>query len=541
MALRWLCAVLLVLPGACGDCAQPPRFAFAESTGSPQESYTVGTALRYKCRPGYTMARGKSPIVTCVSNSSWSVDPDFCIGKSCGPPDIMNGKFEYTTNLLFGATINYTCNTGYRLYGKSSVQCILKNNEVTWDSIPYCAIIPCLPPPSITNGQLNNGNRDFTFGMAVTYSCNEGFALIGNATIHCTADEDLEGQWSGPAPECKVVRCENPEVKNGRRLSGFGIRHAYKDTVTFKCNPGHFLNGSSVVTCEADSTWEPPLPTCDPFHCGPAPHFPFAEVTSDVAEGFVAGTELKYQCKPGYTAASGKSSVVTCLRNGTWSADVDFCIRQQCAPPMIENGNVTADNFLFETVVTFTCHPGYELKKSPYAKCVVSGKGVDWDTAPPYCEIIPCLPPPPIKNGQLNNGNRDFTFGMAVTYSCNEGFALIGNATIHCTVDEDLKGQWSGPAPECKGLLPNVLCEEPPRIENGMHNGTKGTDFSHGTVVAYKCKEGFTLAGAAFLQCIAGDKSWGDWNKPAPECRGGASMIIAGIFPLLLAMLIMDI
>jgi len=28
----------------------------------------------------------------------------------------------------------------------------------------------------------------------------------------------------------------------------------------------------------------------------------------------------------------------------------------------------------------------YELKKSSSAKCVVSGSGVDWDTAAPSCE-----------------------------------------------------------------------------------------------------------------------------------------------------------
>lgn len=61
-----------------------------------------------------------------------------------------------------------------------------------------------------------------------------------------------------------VVRCENPAVKNGKRLSGFGLEHKYKSTVTFECDPGYFLNGSSVVTCEADNTWKPPLPTCDP-------------------------------------------------------------------------------------------------------------------------------------------------------------------------------------------------------------------------------------------------------------------------------------
>lgn len=65
------------------------------------------------------------------------------------------------------------------------------------------AVIPCLPPPAIENGQLSSGNRDFTYGTAAIYRCNNGFDLIGNNTIHCTADDNLNGIWSGPAPECK--------------------------------------------------------------------------------------------------------------------------------------------------------------------------------------------------------------------------------------------------------------------------------------------------------------------------------------------------
>ncbi|NXO50225.1 CR1 protein, partial [Aramus guarauna] len=474
--LRWFCAVLLVLPGAWGDCGQPPRFAFAEAPVPLKESYAVGTVLSYKCRPGYTMARDKLPRITCLSNSSWSSDSDFCVGKSCSPPDIMNGLFQYTTDLLFGATITYTCNVGYRLVGKQSARCVLKNNEVSWDNIPYCASIPCLPPPEIKNGQLITKDRDFTFGMAVTYRCNEGFALIGDATIHCTTDGEFQGIWSSPAPECKVVRCKNPEVKNGRRLSGFGTEHTYGNTATFECNPGYLLNGSSVVTCEADNTWKPPLPTCDPIYCGPPPRFPFAELTGAVGDSSLAGTTLTYRCKPGYTEANAKSSAVTCLSDRTWSSDPDFCIRQQCTPLTIENGEVIAENFLFETVVTFTCHPGYELKLSSTAKCVVWGDGVDWDTAPPHCER----------------------------------------------------------------QLPDVLCEEPPTIDNGMHNGTKGANFVQGSVVVYKCKDGFTLTGPTFLQCMAGDQYQGVWSKPTPECRGGANVIIVGIFPLLLAMLVMN-
>ncbi|NXK07756.1 CR1 protein, partial [Herpetotheres cachinnans] len=386
-------------------------------------------------------------------------------GKSCGPPDIVNGNFNYTTNLLFGATITFTCNLGYRLVGSSSARCVLEGNEVSWSSVPYCAIIPCLPPPAIENGQLTDGDRDFTFGMAVTYSCNQGFSLIGDDTIHCTTNDNLDGIWSGPAPECKVVKCKNPEVKNGRRLSGFGTEHTYKNTVVFECNPGHVLNGSSVVTCEADSTWKPPLPTCDPIYCGPAPHFPFAELTSTVGDSSLAGTNLRYRCKPGYAAASGKSSVVTCLTSGTWSADQDFCIRQQCTPPTLANGAVIAANFLFETVVMFVCEPGYELKGSSSAKCVVSGNGVDWDTAPPRCEI---------------------------------------------------RSTTQTPLP----TSPNIVCEEPPTIANGMHNGTKGTSFVHGSVVVYKCKDGFTLAGPASVHCKADQQYRGVWSTPTPECRG---------------------
>uniref|UniRef100_A0A8V5H6X5 Uncharacterized protein n=1 Tax=Melopsittacus undulatus TaxID=13146 RepID=A0A8V5H6X5_MELUD len=206
-----LLPLLLLLPAVRGDCGPLPTISNAEPLEDPQhrENFSVGSMVTYRCRAGYTKLPLRSDTIECLSTSQWSNLPEFC------------------------------------------------------------GLISCLPPPPVKNGQLNNGNRDFTFGMAVTYSCNEGFALIGDATIHCTADEDLTGQWSGPAPECKVISC---------------------------------------------------------------------------------------------------------------------------------------------------------------------------------------LPPPPVKNGQLNNGNRDFTFGMAVTYSCNEGFALIGDATIHCTADGDLKGQWSGPpAPECRG------------------------------------------------------------------------------------------
>lgn len=69
------------LPPPAGDCPQPPRFSFAEPPGPTNSSYPVGTVLRYRCRPGYTGDRNKFPSVTCLPNSTWASDPDFCIGE----------------------------------------------------------------------------------------------------------------------------------------------------------------------------------------------------------------------------------------------------------------------------------------------------------------------------------------------------------------------------------------------------------------------------------------------------------------------------
>lgn len=64
-------------------------------------------------------------------------------------------------------------------------------------------------------------------------------------------------------------------------------------------------------------------------------------------------------------------------------------------------------------------------------------------------------------------------------------------------------------------------------IANGMHNGTKGTVFAYGSTVAYECDRGFTLAGAAFLRCIARDQYQGAWSNPAPECRGDCLLCLS--------------
>ncbi|XP_017596586.1 PREDICTED: C4b-binding protein alpha chain-like [Corvus brachyrhynchos] len=350
-------AVITLLPA--GVCSQPPRIVFAEPITPLEQSYPEGAVVKYRCRPGYVRNGEESPYVTCLANS-WSRNSAFCTSKSCGQPHIENGNFHARTDLLFGATVTFTCHAGYRLVGPPSAECVVRNGKVSWSAVPSCEIILCPPPPAIKNGHLLSENEEFAFGMAVRYSCNKGLSLIGEATIFCNSGRNFQGVWSGPAPECKEVKCENPEVTNGKKLSGFRSEYMYGDQVSFECNPGYSMKGSSAVTCDANSTWTPPLPTCDEIRCGRPPEFPFASPTTAVGESSAFGTKVMYHCKPGFELAPGSSSAVTCQRNASWSAaNPPSCTRQQCSAPRVEHGNVVgnAKTFPFEGVVTFTCDP----------------------------------------------------------------------------------------------------------------------------------------------------------------------------------------
>lgn len=65
-------------------------------------------------------------------------------------------------------------------------------------------VITCSSPPQISNGKHDGeGVEKFVYNATVTYSCDPGFQLVGNGSIHCTSRDKANGVWSGAAPECK--------------------------------------------------------------------------------------------------------------------------------------------------------------------------------------------------------------------------------------------------------------------------------------------------------------------------------------------------
>ncbi len=57
-------------------------------------------------------------------------------------------------------------------------------------------VVTCPVLTSPTNGALSTPSRDYL--TVITYSCDTGYVLTGNAARQCLAT----GQWSGVAPTC---------------------------------------------------------------------------------------------------------------------------------------------------------------------------------------------------------------------------------------------------------------------------------------------------------------------------------------------------
>ncbi|NWI76272.1 C4BPA protein, partial [Dryoscopus gambensis] len=375
------------------SCPRPERLQFAELDARYREvqSFPVGSQVSFRCRPGYMRAPGMSLTWTCGPDLQWSPTGVFCTERKCKHPGELENGYVHGTDVTFGANLTFSCKEGYRLLGNEKLFCVIKNEGVDWDgSLPYCEIIPCEPPPKIAHGDYGE-SANYVYQSWVTYRCQAPFSLIGPDTIHCTSDAHFNGVWSGPPPECRVVKCENPRVENGRKTSGLGSSYTYKNSVRFECDQGYFLVGAEVIFCEENNTWVPPKPTCEkiPADACPAPEVQNGALAPAKA-AYGRGESVRVRCRAGCAFPDGSAELaVTCQGHGSWGA-LQHCA---CAPessgstPVISHGRVTAGqkpSYSVGDVITIECYAGYALHGQ--ARIEYAGDN-QWVPAVPSCQL----------------------------------------------------------------------------------------------------------------------------------------------------------
>ncbi|EDM09859.1 complement component 4 binding protein, alpha, isoform CRA_a [Rattus norvegicus] len=490
-----------------GKCGPPPDLPYAlPASEMNQTDFESHTTLRYNCRPGYSRA-SSSQSLYCKPLGKWQINIA-CVKKSCrNPGDLQNGKVEVKTDFLFGSQIEFSCSEGYILIGSSTSYCEIQGKGVSWsDPLPECVIAKCGMPPDISNGKHNGREEEFfTYRSSVTYKCDPDFTLLGNASITCTVVNKTVGVWSPSPPTCERIICPWPKVLHGTINSGFKHTYKYKDSVRFVCQKGFVLRGSGVIHCEADGSWSP-VPVCELNSCTDIPDIPNAALITSPRprkeDVYPVGTVLRYICRPGYEPATRQPMTVICQKDLSWSM-LRGCKEICCPVPdpksvrVIQHEKAHPDNdctYFFGDEVSYTCQNDIMLT----ATCKSDGT---WHPWAPSCHQS-CDFPPAIAHGRYTKSSSYYV-RTQVTYECEEGYRLVGEATISCWYS-----QWTPAAPQCK-----ALCRKP-EIGNGVLSTNKD-QYVETENVTIQCDSGFVMLGSQSITCSEN----GTWYPKVPRCE----------------------
>ncbi|XP_051060048.1 C4b-binding protein alpha chain isoform X2 [Phodopus roborovskii] len=487
-----------------GKCGPPPDVpgAFPERETN-QTDFASRTVLRYSCRPGYSRATS-SHVIYCAHGGDWQIGIS-CVKKSCGNPgDLQNGQVEVKTDFYFGSQIEFSCSEGYFLIGSSTSYCEIQSKGVAWSNpLPECEIVKCSSPPDISNGKHNGGYEDvYTYGSSVTYRCDPTFSLVGNASITCTVVNKTVGVWSPSPPTCERIRCPQPNVSHRIITSGFRTTYKYKDSISFACPKWSILRGKNIIHCGADGNWNFPPPFCELTGCTNIPNIPHASWLKNLnpqKDLYPVGTVLHYQCHPGYEPSTKEPMTVVCKGDLSWSP-FKGCKEVCCPEPDPNNVRVIGHEkthpkndctYFYDDTVTYKCHNDLVFS----ATCKSDGT---WNPKTPLCDKN-CGFPSNIAHGRIKS--KSF-FSTMVTYECDKGYRLVGQASISCL----LPGWFSAP-PKCK-----ALCQKP-EISNGMLSASKD-EYVESENVTIQCDTGFTMLGSQSITCSEN----GTWYPEVPRC-----------------------
>ena len=464
-------------PVDCGPAESPPNAV--ATTGST----TFGNTVTYQCKPGYYL--NSATRRTCLENGTWSGIPPRCLPVSCGQPENIEHATRVGERFLFKNTIHYRCDPGYNLIGESTRRC---TGTGAWTSnIPTCTKLECPPPLNIDNGYYTPS--DFYYENIVTYQCEVGYYIQGNASIQCLSS----GQWSPLSANCESVLCPVLTVPNGGNITSNG--RTFRNMATFSCNEGYTIDGESIRICQPEGYWSGISPTCTPVTC-PVLTIPDNGNISTTAQTF--GSYATYSCNEGYNMVG--ENIRICQPEGYWSASSPTCEFVLCPTLTIpDGGNLSTTGQTFASMATYSCNDGYRMNGESIRICQPEGY---WSGNASSCTpvICPALDIP--GNGKINITGQ--TFGSMAIYSCNEGYTIIGETTRVCQSE----GSWSGVVLICE----IVLCPALSLPDNGR---VEPTDLTFNSIATYSCDNGYTLEGERFRSC----QSDQTWSGVSPICK----------------------
>uniref|UniRef100_A0A1X7UA46 Receptor protein-tyrosine kinase n=1 Tax=Amphimedon queenslandica TaxID=400682 RepID=A0A1X7UA46_AMPQE len=192
----------------------------------------------------------------------FQVSGDNIITAGCGIPDQLNVNetiLSYNSTFI-NSTATYSCEDGYSLVGDAVRTCLSSGkwsgNPPDCRQIVNCSELMVEPNEGLSVSYSSNT----PYNITVTYSCEDGYSLVGVTVRTCLSS----GNWSGNPPYCQIVNCSELMVESNEGLSvsySSNTKH-YNSTATYSCEDGYSLVGDAGRTCLSSGNWSGDTPYC---------------------------------------------------------------------------------------------------------------------------------------------------------------------------------------------------------------------------------------------------------------------------------------
>ncbi|XP_045040430.2 C4b-binding protein alpha chain isoform X1 [Desmodus rotundus] len=175
----------------------------------------------------------------------------------CPVPDLKNGRITHQRKNSLASNCDYFYGDllWYSCHGRHHIEASCQADGTWSPETPACDE-SCSYPPLIAHGRYIQKSSYIFQPKEATYECDEGYTLVGEATLSCS-----NSRWSAPAPRCKAL-CPNPEVEHGK-VFGDKDQFVESESVTIQCDSGYTVVGPQNITCLESHTWYPEVPKCE--------------------------------------------------------------------------------------------------------------------------------------------------------------------------------------------------------------------------------------------------------------------------------------
>nr|XP_006816606.1 PREDICTED: sushi, von Willebrand factor type A, EGF and pentraxin domain-containing protein 1 [Saccoglossus kowalevskii] len=304
----------------------------------------------------------------------------------CGsPPEIEHGNvITDNEDLLVGTIADYTCDNGYDHSGVSSLSCM---NDGHWENnkVGCSDYNECLSDDSMCQHLCINSNGTYVC------DCNQGYQLHSDGHTCIDINECLTDMYG---------------LQNG----------GCEDTCTN-------TRGSYFCTCPIGYELTP-----NGIHC------------RDIDECSTGMNDCQQKCRN-----TLGSYTCECHPGYYLHSNGRHCQAMSCPQPLKPNHGTLVypefDEIQYGTIMTVNCFPGYHLIGERFRTCDMTGK---WTGSDSQCIEVNCG----TIGSMMENGNVVISgTGLhdTASFTCNDGFYLIGSQAMQCQED----GIWSGSRPYC--------------------------------------------------------------------------------------------